>query len=335
MKKYIRKVQYTGRSTFIVSLPKEWASKHGLKPGSTVILEESGPMIIVKTSEQSHQEPKKIVLNIEDGTPPEAVVRWIIGAYVMGYDEITVRNKNGIHPQIRNTIRSVVLGKLPAAEIVNEDVEEMQIQVILAHDKSPITSGLRRLARVVHSVVSDACNAIASRNPSLAEEVLKEDDSIDRVYFYVNRLINMVASGRLESPEDGGPVELLIYRSVAKLLERIGDHAMNIARSARELAEAEIPKSVHDLCVETMIAYKGSIEALFNKDPRYVQDVSRHVEKSKQKEKEIVEGTMKHLKPGELILLKLLLESIRRIGEYSKDIAELALDLGIESIAKS
>lgn len=333
MRKYVRRVQYTGGSTFIVSLPKDWALKYGLKPGSSVLLEEAGPMIIVRPAEQARQEPKRIVLNVRDETTPETVLRWIIGAYVMGYDEIVVRGQRGIHPQLRNNIRSTILGKLPATEIVNEDVNEIQIQVVLAHDKSPITTGLKRLAKVVLSVLTDACSAIESKNPMLAEEVLKEDDSVDRVYFYVNRLINMAASGRVEIQEEGGLVDLLMYRSVAKLLERIGDHAVNIARRVRELSRAEIPENTYTLCLETIGAFKGSIEAFFSKNPNYVQEVSKFVEVAREKEKEIVEVGMRAMQPSELILLKLLLESMRRIGEYSKDIAELALDLGIERVA--
>ncbi|MEM1695332.1 MAG: phosphate uptake regulator PhoU [Desulfurococcaceae archaeon] len=332
MKRYTRRVQFTGRSTYIVSLPKEWAIKHGLKPGSQVIVEETDYAVTIRPSLASTRELKRIVLSVGSEQEPETVVRWIIGAYVMGYDEIVVKS-NSIHPQLRNAIRSIVLSRLPAAEITNEDVDEIRISVILAPDKQPFHTALKRLVKVVLSVFSDSCMVISRKDPEMAAEILREDDSIDRVYFYVNRLINMSALGRSEVTEDVSSLDLIMYRALSKLLERIGDHVVNIAKQVMELAAAQIPSEVHTLCFDVMNVYRKSTDAFLSKDPFLVQEVSSFVDRVKQLEKKLVEDYSQLLKPNELVSFKLLLESLRRIAEYSKDIAELALDMGLDKIS--
>lgn len=332
MKKHLRKIQFTGKSTYIVSLPKKWVLDHGLKPGSQVVIEESNAVITIKPATTSQYEAKRIVLSVDANQDPEAVVRWVIGAYVMGYDEIVIRS-SVIQPQLRNAIRNAVLNRLPAAEIANEDINEIQVHIILAPNKQPLSNALRRLAKVVLSVLSDSCTVINRKDPEMADEVLREDDSIDRVYFYVYRLINMSALGRAEIGEDTSSVELLMYRSFSKLLERIGDHAVNVARQVKELVSTQIPSDVYKLCLEIVDICRKSTEAFFEKNPFYIQEVAELVNNIKRFEKTLVETHSQHLKSPELLSFKLMLESLRRIAEYSKDIAELALDMGLDKVS--
>ena len=42
----LRKLQFTGKSSFIVSLPKEWVRDHGLKQGDQVAVGRNGSSIL-------------------------------------------------------------------------------------------------------------------------------------------------------------------------------------------------------------------------------------------------------------------------------------------------
>jgi phosphate transport system protein len=83
---------------------------------------------------------------------------------------------------------------------------------------------LPRMASLVQGMVRDAMDAFVSGDISLAEKVLSVDDEVDELYSRIHR--DLVSAMR----QDGDKVERGIQvQSVAKWLERMGDHATNIA----------------------------------------------------------------------------------------------------------
>jgi phosphate uptake regulator len=43
----VEKVQLTGRSTFIVSLPKKWVVSMGLRAGDQLVIVQEGPSLVI------------------------------------------------------------------------------------------------------------------------------------------------------------------------------------------------------------------------------------------------------------------------------------------------
>lgn len=335
MARYIRRLQFTGRSTYIVSLPKKWVTQNNLSPGSQVVIEESNSYLTIKPFgyEESLQR-KTAILSVTGGENPEAVARRVIGAYIMGYDEIIVKSETFILPSIRNAIRRTILEKLPGAEIITEDHSQICIQVLLSPKGVPLVDAVKRLARVVESVLEDVCIAVSRGDESLAKEVSKEDDSIDRVFFYAVRIMNQIASGKIEDEKTTvSTVELLMYRSMSKLLERIGDHAVNIANNLSGIiGRWEFLERINDLCLESLNIYRTAVNGFFNANPVVVEEIAKNIISLKNREEELISGVVSSLQPNELVSLRMILESIRRISEYSKDISELALDIGISKL---
>lgn len=334
--KYIRKIQFTGKSTYIVSLPKKWVITHGLSTGSQVVLEENGPMLTIKPLSQAENKDQRTAsIVIKGDEDPEAIARRVIGAYVMNYDKIIIKSQASITPTIRNTIRRTILNKLPGAEIINEDKQEIYIQVLLNSRNVTVEDALRRLSKVVNSVIEDTCSTLDKRDPATAQEVVKEDDSVDRIFFYIIRLFNQVSSGLIEVENRTSFADLLIYRSLVKLLERIGDHAINVAVNTLNLMGTNIEfRDVYKLCRDALEIYSSSIEAIMNKNPYVVDEIGFKTEILRKKEEQLFSSYLNKLQPDQLVSLRLILESIRRIAEYSRDVSELALDLGLEKILK-
>ncbi|MEM4671746.1 MAG: PhoU domain-containing protein [Desulfurococcaceae archaeon] len=334
MARYVRKIQFTGKSTYIVSLPKKWVLQHGLLPGSQVVVEETDSYVVIKPFKPGEGGQERIALiTVSESDTPESVTRRIIGAYVMGYDKVVIKASGFITPVLRNAVREVVLNKLPGTEIIGEDRSEIQIQVLLSARKAPLVDAIKRLARVVQSVLRDACSVVESGDVKMAQEIAREDDSIDRVFFYVVRLINQVTSGNVEKEAVANGVELITYRVLSKLLERIGDHATNIAVNATELIERkDLLRSVNTLCIESLEVYGMAIEAFFEKNPLAIEEIASRARQLKRSEEQLLGSVIQILKPGELISLRMLLESIRRVAEYSKDIGELTLDISIDKV---
>ena len=80
------------------------------------------------------------------------------------------------------------------------------------------------MADATIKMVTESVDAYVSRDVELAHEVIAHDDVVDSYFDSVkNSLIHMIA----ENPKDGEyAIDLLM---ISKYLERIGDHAVNIA----------------------------------------------------------------------------------------------------------
>lgn len=85
-------------------------------------------------------------------------------------------------------------------------------------------NGLPALGRLVRSRLSTAINAYAERDVEMALEVWCSDDEVDALYSSLSESI--IASAEANS---GLFAEHMHLQLIAKSLERIGDHATNIA----------------------------------------------------------------------------------------------------------
>src|SRR5438105_3164242 len=87
-----RKLQLTGGSTYVVSLPKRWVTDAGLKAGDTVFLE---PQVDGAVSIRAHPAEKPLarrrVFEEKGEERRDHLLRKLIGAYIAGFGYIEIR----------------------------------------------------------------------------------------------------------------------------------------------------------------------------------------------------------------------------------------------------
>jgi phosphate transport system protein len=83
---------------------------------------------------------------------------------------------------------------------------------------------LPEMAKMASAMVHDVLAAFVDRDPELAQAVCRRDDALDEFYETIFRTL---LTYMMENPQNIGPSTTLLF--VAKNLERIGDHATNIA----------------------------------------------------------------------------------------------------------
>lgn len=83
---------------------------------------------------------------------------------------------------------------------------------------------IQKMARAAIGMVVDSVDAYVRKDLALAEKAIQEDDVVDNYFAAIKKdLISWIA----QQPQDGEyALDLLM---IAKYLERIGDHATNIA----------------------------------------------------------------------------------------------------------
>ncbi|MDF0488798.1 phosphate signaling complex protein PhoU [Sphingomonas sp. H39-1-10] len=96
--------------------------------------------------------------------------------------------------------------------------------LIDSHGQIEPLSVLPAMATLAIEMVHDVLDAFAARDPEAAQQVCARDRAVDDFY---NSLFRVLVTHMMENPATIGQVTHLLF--IAKNLERIGDHATNIA----------------------------------------------------------------------------------------------------------
>jgi len=83
---------------------------------------------------------------------------------------------------------------------------------------------LENLARVVRTMIRDAIQAFVDKDAAKAHEVIERDEQADELYLSIFRNALDVMRKVPDSVHDG-----VHFQSIAKFLERMGDHSTNLA----------------------------------------------------------------------------------------------------------
>ena len=95
---------------------------------------------------------------------------------------------------------------------------------------------LPAMAEVASDMVHDVLTAYAARDPELAREVIATDEKVDAFY---NSIFRNLVSHMVENPSTISTAAQLLF--VARNLERIGDHATNVAEMVHFAATGNYP----------------------------------------------------------------------------------------------
>ncbi len=238
-------------------------------------------------------------------------------------------------PQIRDAVRELVRRKLVGTEIVSESSSEMVLQVLLSYPELSVDSTLRRMVTIADQMHRDSITALCEAKHDLAAQVLKSDDEVDRFSFYLMRLLKQAVEHPHLMKEIGlnSPSDCLGYRLIAKSVERVADHSSLIAEHAIMLQEPLTPKlaaRLKELSEFSSLLFQEASQALFRGDYSMADRVLARQDQAEKLESEIEKQIYKqNLPPEDISALRLILESLKRIGEYGNDIAEIVLNLTV------
>ena len=178
--------------------------------------------VILDTAERQINE--KAIVTIAKRQPMAADLREIMGAIRIAADLERVGD----------------LGKNTAKRVIA--VQGSSIPRNLAR-------GLEHLAELALMQLKEVLDVYASRNIEKAKEIRERDDEIDAIY---TSLFRELLTYMMEDPRNITPCTHLLF--CAKNIERIGDHATNIAETIFYMAtgsqpEGERPKDDHTTSV--------------------------------------------------------------------------------------
>ncbi len=199
------------------------------------------------------------------------------------------------------------------------------------HELETLRDRLSEMAGRVQTALVKSMEALKTRNPKLAEEVRTEDMAIDRIELEVeSRSLDFLG---LQQPVARDLRFLVAAIRVSNDLERIGDHAVNIAQSAVRLSALPQSKPLEDIPVMadlTITMLRDAVTAWLNGDAITARRIcERDVEIDGLKAKIFAKLSGGMIQSPETVPrgLELLLVSrnLERVADLATNIAEEAI----------
>jgi phosphate uptake regulator len=328
-----RKLQLAGESTYVVSLPKKWVVNAGLKAGDTLFLDtETDGSVSVRHRASDKPAIRKKIFEEKGEEPREHLLRKLIGAYISGFALIEVRFSHERGPFVRRVAREfcrLVIGP----EVIEENRNGLTIQDLSDPSELSPEKCLRRMHLIVRAMLEDAILSLKTSGAALAHDVTQRDQDVDRLYWMVSKQYHLAHSLPSGSSNGAFAQGVSNHRLVAKLLERIGDHAARIAGTFPILAEkrvldAKILKELEEANASAVAILDKSFSALVSGDI----DLANEAIDDRGQHQKLVDS-LRHRaatrKGEELLALGAVVDSIGRTANYAADIAEMAIDLAV------
>ncbi|NDB46338.1 MAG: phosphate uptake regulator PhoU [Nitrososphaeria archaeon] len=338
-----RRIQFTGKSSYIVSLPKQWITELGLKQGDQITITREGKstLKIIPAKEQTKMaQGEEAVLEIARDEDNSAIVRKLVSLYFLGYKTIQIKPKGDrLQPGQRNAIKSAVKGMLMGAEIISDSIDGITIQVLVNLLELTVDGAFKRMLHLAKSMLKDSLLAVREANLELAKEVIDSDDEVDRFGFYIVRQLKIAIQNEYMLREMGftNARQCLGYRLVVKNIERTGDHAVLIAKDLLEFKESvrkDALDKIEDLTDFAISVLDQACLALFKEDFAQAEKAIEKALELHKYEKKIIESVKSIKDEEEAYRIRRMAENIARIAEYASDIAEIVLNMNVEKLLK-
>ncbi|MFW6120385.1 MAG: PhoU domain-containing protein [Petrotogales bacterium] len=334
----VRRIQLTGGSSYIVTLPKEWIRSLNIQKNDPIGLYMQSNGTILVTPKINREQTQRIKnFNVDSSTNKNVLLRNLIGAYIAGYNSIQIDSKTRMPTQVRETIRDFTQTTI-GQEVVEETDRSIIIKDLLNPAEMPFKKTIKRMYIIVKNMHEDVINAIREKDRNLAEEVLLRDNEVDRLHWLIARQHNIILKNvnfaeKMKTTVEYASTSFLISRTI----ERIGDHIVRIAHNVLKLIDGKIDKkivdNIHSTSDVSLDIFNKSIASFFRRDINTANDVIESTKKLEQQCNEINTLTLQQ-KGATAVSFGYIVESIRRIGEYAEDISEYVINYLIDEDKK-
>jgi phosphate uptake regulator len=325
----IRSVQLSGKSTFIVSLPKHWIKINNIKVhDKLVILEnEDGSLTIYPYNKFKRKDESIITVDFKTYNSYEEVLRECIALYLAGYQSIKVINITSNLHELKEELRERLVG----IEIIDETINSFTIHVFTSSIEVNIGKILERMSSIVYLMFENFISLVKGE-VDYYKRIIELDTDVDRFYNFISRQINQALSNSYLVYELGlnNKLECIEYKLVARALERIADHIEEMVSNFIKLGSVseEIKNEIVNLSGKIKENFKDMLITFLKKDKEKANKSIINIIAILNDIRNLTENLLKNYSDKqELTSLKLILESLKRISEYTIDIAEHTINI--------
>lgn len=334
-----RRIQKTGGSTYIISLPKSWVVSRGLGAGDVLVFTpRSDGSLTVYADERPRPEGFRRTVEVSNEMEEEHLFRRLVAEYIAGSPLLEIRTPGRMSARTRDVVRSFAQ-RMIGPEILEETADAVVLQDVIGANPLPIPSVIRRMHQMVRAMQSDAMAAFRAQDPSIARDVVERDWEVDRLHWFIEKQVTtalkdarMLTSLGLTLPECS------TYLLASRVLERIADHAVRIAGTVTLIEKDEPPASVvaelDRMSTAAATQLSSALDSLEKRDidraNHVIDDAGRLTRERDKILRELA------TKKGRLAVgLAYVLESLERSAFYASDLAEIAINHAVETVPET
>ncbi len=330
-KSEVRKIQLTGGSTYIVSLPKKWITEHGLGAKDQVRIEwrPSGTLRVIADASDVVRN-RLVEINCSE-IPDHMIFDHLVSAYLSGADKITIRTKNDFSRKQSKIFRDFVKSTR-GLEIVNDQGNELEMISLLNPSEMPLYSSINRMYLLISRQVRDFSDMLVGGDLELLEDSAERENEVDALRLLLERQVGQILeSASIEDSLGTSRWEASELCKLVRTLERMGDHSFALCDLANSY---EVPKliSMTSLPITVIPIWQMSIKLLIsNLRKRKISEI--HTAKSQliSAQQDLLQYE-EELRSSEIdiqdaLFLDRVSESLRRICAYSINMAEILMNI--------
>ncbi len=330
-KLYVRSLQFTGRTTYTISLPKEWVLSLGLDRGSKLYVEiMSDGSLRIYTNPKRGRSALSKEISINERSDLGSLIRRIIAAYLAGFSTLTLSfdpERREFASKVREILESSILG----FSALKESKSTFTFYSVIDEESMNLKDAVFRLYEDVYYMMNDALMGIKEGNLKVLRGVIDQDQLIDKLYLFVAKQLTSMLMNPFRAKDYGleTAAEAPYLFLAVKAMERIADHASKISKKSISiiLEGKEIPKWVVERIENAIDLFDRSAKALLNPEKDLASEAARAIDEASKAKggKEVDEPR-----------LQITLNSVDRILGYSLDIAEAVIDMqAIEEVVRN
>lgn len=185
-----------------------------------------------------------------------------------------------------------------------------------------------KMASLVEESIRRSIKALQNGNIELALEVKKEDEKIDRLELVIEEKCTKLIA--LQQPVAKDLRMIIVISKFATDLERMGDHASNIANQVLVIDGDELMKPLIDIPRMSEIAIRRlhqSLDAFVKMDIELAKEVARQDEEIDIIDEQILRELISYMledpkKIKQATALMFISRFLERIGDHSTNICE-------------
>ncbi len=216
----------------------------------------------------------------------------------------------------------------------------MEVHRHLDEELDELRNSVLRLGREAENALRRALHSLAERDTSEAREVLNHDDAIDQIEVEVDRRAIDIFALRQPAARD-----LRFVMSVTKMapvIERIADHACNIARAAIDLNTEPALNNhirIHQMGEIALAMLSAGLDAFTRSDAAAAREVIKRDSEINNLYNQIFHHLIELMAREPVTAtrdarLLFVAKHLERIGDYVTDICELTVYMAEAAIIK-
>ena len=149
-----RRIMSLGRSSMVISLPKNWMTLNELNKGDIVSYAiQRDRSLVVYPGAEKKPAPKEITLKIAQNEDETLLLQKIIGSFLNGYSGITLISEKIFSVPQRKTIRYIA-GRL-YMRIMESDSKGVYLQSLTDESKASLDQAIQRMHLISHSMCEE------------------------------------------------------------------------------------------------------------------------------------------------------------------------------------